>query len=320
MNTGHWSIEMDLEKLFEDGYNPDEEYLGRDKDVNYVEPLVSVCSTTYQHANYLEDCIEGILMQKTDFPVEIIIGEDESTDGTREICKKYAVEHPDKIRLFLRDRNTSSVYNVNGKRIFGFNGKWTRKSARGKYIAMCEGDDYWTDPLKLQKQVDFMESNPGTALTYHKHKNVDQRGELIDYRNKPLPCTMMMVNDFDDMPVGLDCPNGDRLLLTYLSLKGSLKYLEDIEPSVRRHHEGGVMSMASEKEKLNRQVRTWSSIYEAFKDTKLSDKLYAKKNLFTYRQMLYDWKAGDKHLLNVLLFPLEVRSLKLYKQFIRINN
>ncbi|HKK87612.1 MAG TPA: glycosyltransferase, partial [Saprospiraceae bacterium] len=89
---------MDIQQLYVERFNPDEEYLGTIKEVNQIEPLVSVCTTTYQHADYIEDCIEGILMQKTDFPIEIIVGEDESTDGTRRICKKYASEHPDKIR------------------------------------------------------------------------------------------------------------------------------------------------------------------------------------------------------------------------------
>jgi len=182
---------------------------------------------------------------------------------------------------------------------------------------MCEGDDYWTDPLKLQKQVEFMEANPEVVLTYHRHENEDSDGKFIDYRDKPLPCTLMFINDFSDMPPMNICPNGDRLLLTFFSLKGSFKYLEDIAPSVRRHHEGGLMSMVSEEEKLDRQVRTWSSIYEAFKDTKISEKLRAKKDMFIYRQMLYSWQAGDEKLVNILSYPLQAKSLKLYKHFIR---
>ena len=104
----------------------------------------------------LRDCLDGILMQKTDFPYEIIIGEDGSTDGTREICIEYANKYPNLIRLFLRDRNVSHLTNKDGNDIM-LNGKFQKLHARGKYYAPCEGDDYWTDPYKLQKQVDFLE-------------------------------------------------------------------------------------------------------------------------------------------------------------------
>jgi len=84
-----------------------EEYLGTNKAINKITPLVSVTVITYQHADYIRKCLDGILMQKTKFPYEVIIGEDGSTDGTKEICKEYAEMHPDRIRLFLRDRNIS---------------------------------------------------------------------------------------------------------------------------------------------------------------------------------------------------------------------
>jgi glycosyltransferase involved in cell wall biosynthesis len=149
-----------------------EEYLGYCKPVNRIEPLVSVTVITYQQARYIRDCLDGILMQKTDFPYEIIIGEDESTDGTREICKEYAEKHPDKIRLFLRDRNISHYKSGNiSKR---FNGLFTRMAARGKYTAKCEGDDYWIDPKKLQKQIDFLESNLNCSVCFHNAFIIDE--------------------------------------------------------------------------------------------------------------------------------------------------
>ena len=119
-----------------------EEYLGNNKVVNKVEPLVSVTVITYQQADYIADCINGILMQRTTFPIEIIIGEDGSSDGTTEICKDFAEKNRDKIRLFIRDRSLSQYKTSEGK-VVRFNGVWNRMSARGKYIAVCEGDDYW---------------------------------------------------------------------------------------------------------------------------------------------------------------------------------
>lgn len=125
-------------------------------------PLVSVCVQTYQHVDYIRECLEGILKQNTSFSFEILLGEDESSDGTREICKEYANKYPEKIRLFLHHRINN--IKVNGLPTGRFNFLTNIYSSRGKYIALCEGDDYWTDPLKLQKQVDFLEENPEFAI------------------------------------------------------------------------------------------------------------------------------------------------------------
>ena len=132
-------------------------------------PVVSVCVQTYNQKDFIKPCLDGILMQQTSFPFEIILGEDESTDGTRELCQDYAKKHPDKIRLFLRERK--DVIKINGNPTGRFNFIENLKACTGKYIAMCEGDDYWTDPLKLQKQVDFLEANSEYGMCFH---NVQQ--------------------------------------------------------------------------------------------------------------------------------------------------
>lgn len=128
-------------------------------------PLVSVVVSTYNHQKYIADCLEGILMQQTTFPFEIILGEDESNDGTREICMIYAEKHPNKIKLFLRSRK--DVIYIGGNPTGRYNFLENLKASTGKYIALCEGDDYWTDPLKLQKQVDFMEANFEYGICFH---------------------------------------------------------------------------------------------------------------------------------------------------------
>jgi glycosyltransferase involved in cell wall biosynthesis len=141
-----------------------EEFGGTGKPVNRVEPRVSVQVTTYQHAPYIGRCLDGILMQQTSFPIEILVGDDESTDGTREICLRYAERHPDRIRLFLCRRELSHVP-WHGNDIM-LNGYWLFCASRGKYLAICEGDDYWTDPLKLEKQVDALERRPEVGLVH----------------------------------------------------------------------------------------------------------------------------------------------------------
>ena len=118
---------------------------------------VSVCIITYNHARFIGQALESALMQKTNFDYEIVIGEDCSTDNTGLICKKYAEMYPDKIRLLQNDKNLGVIENF----------KRTLYACKGEYVALLEGDDYWTDELKLQKQVDFLESNRDYAIVFH---------------------------------------------------------------------------------------------------------------------------------------------------------
>ena len=116
------------------------------------KPLVSVCIQTYQHAPYIRECIDSVLMQETNFPFEIILGEDDSTDGTREICIEYHNRHPDIIRLFLRSEK-DKIY-INDEKTGRFNYIQNLKEAKGRYIALLDGDDYWISKNKLQQQAD----------------------------------------------------------------------------------------------------------------------------------------------------------------------
>lgn len=150
------------------------EYLGTKKPVNDNQPLVSVCITTYQHQAFIEQCLQSVQNQKTDFPFEIIVGEDESSDGTRELCKRYAEQYTNNVRLFLRSRD--DVRYINGNPTGRFNFLETLKAARGKYIAYCDGDDYWIDNHKLQKQFEYMEGNPELSLCFHNAYEVSEEG------------------------------------------------------------------------------------------------------------------------------------------------
>lgn len=120
-----------------------------DKDL----PLVSVCMITFNQEAYIASAIEGVLMQQHNFPVEVIIGEDCSKDRTREICKSYAEKNPE-IRLLESEENLGMANNF----------LRTLQAARGKFIAICEGDDFWVDPQKLSNQVNFLQQNPDYGL------------------------------------------------------------------------------------------------------------------------------------------------------------
>lgn len=133
-----------------------------------LQPVVSVCMITYNHENYIREAIEGVLKQKTDFPIELIIGEDCSTDGTRKIVVEYAKKYPNIILSLLSETNLGMMRNFLD----------TMKAAKGKYIALCEGDDFWIDPYKLQKQVDFLEENQDFGLCYTRCKYYIQEKKI----------------------------------------------------------------------------------------------------------------------------------------------
>lgn len=123
---------------------------------------VSVALITYNHEKYIGQAIESILGQKCNFSFELCIGEDESTDTTRDICIEYAKKYPTIIRLFLRSKENK--IKLNGKPTGRRNGIATRRACRGKYIALIEGDDFWIDEYKLQKQYDLMEIKPECGI------------------------------------------------------------------------------------------------------------------------------------------------------------
>jgi glycosyltransferase involved in cell wall biosynthesis len=127
------------------------------------EPLVSVLMITYNHRAHLAKAIDHVLAQKTSFPFELVIGEDCSTDGAREIAFDYAARHPKVIRLITSERNVGMIANLDRA-----NG-----ACRGKYIAYCEGDDFWQRPDKLQLQADYLENHPECGLVSSDYDEFD---------------------------------------------------------------------------------------------------------------------------------------------------
>jgi hypothetical protein len=253
-------------------YAAQEEFLGTNKPVNTVQPVVSVIVTTYEHARFIGQCLDGILAQETRFPIEVVIGEDESTDGTREICMEYARHHPDRVRLFLRSRALSN-YVVDGvtKRL---NGMWCRWSARGRYIALCEGDDYWISKEKLQKQVDFLESHADCSMSFHNVLCVPEgaAGEphpaygsgmaafysVLDLLPTNFIYTASIVYRKTSMPDPLPewyygMPMGDWPSCLLLARSGRLGYLPEVM-SAYRIHPGGVWSRLSRVQRVEKTI------------------------------------------------------------------
>lgn len=205
-----------------------------------IEPLVSVLVATYNHEEYIARAIEGILEQKTDFPFEVIIGEDCSKDRTREIVFRYQKQHPELIQVITSDQNVGMV--ENDKRI--------EKKARGKYLAFCEGDDYWCDPLKLQKQVEILESDPTISMCFHAVKfefiNSRKRDRIKRYYRKsryaPVKGVIFKEGDFYKVVSAVfrqsifnsppdwykQSPSYDYSISLLAALRGSVYYLDEV--------------------------------------------------------------------------------------------
>ncbi len=225
--------------------------------------LVSICCITYNHEKFIKECIEGFLKQKTDFNFEILIHDDASNDGTPDIIKQYEIKYPKIIKpIYQKENKFSQGINPD----FKFN----YPRAKGKYMAICEGDDYWVDPYKLQKQVDFLEANPEYVVCSHNAKIVDEAGNLIQEKKLPkltqdrdyssfelqtgaflLTLSMVFRNVIEEIPdFFYKILNGDTVLISLLGAYGKGKYIEDIEPAGYRIHYGGVWSKLDRNKRL----------------------------------------------------------------------
>ncbi|MBF0597494.1 glycosyltransferase family 2 protein [Faecalibacter rhinopitheci] len=135
--------------------------------------MVSICCTAYNHEKFIEQTLEGFIMQQCNFKFEILISDDASPDNTASIIKKYEDKYPDLFRVFYLKENQ---YSKGIKPLFNI----LFPAAKGKYIAICEGDDYWTDPLKLQRQVDFLEENLQYSCCFHRYLTLEENGIFKD--------------------------------------------------------------------------------------------------------------------------------------------
>lgn len=134
------------------------------------EPVVSICCITYNHEKYIEETIDSFLMQETNFPFEVVIGEDCSKDNTRKIVEEYKEKYPKIIKLIISENNVGMHKNF----------QRTIKASKGNSIALCEGDDYWTDKNKLQIQIDEMKSYPEIDISFHLASTIDKSGRRIE--------------------------------------------------------------------------------------------------------------------------------------------
>ncbi len=231
--------------------------------------LVSVFMITYNHEKYIKQALDSILAQQCNFDFEIVVGEDCSTDATRFILNEYHEKHLGKFNLLLHPVNIGAMNNQIA----------TMRECKAKYIAMCEGDDYWSDPLKLQKQVDFLESHPAYTFVGHWVKMLHQKnGSLTSYYSDfkdnpiqlkdtviypPLPTCSYFARNNMGLPKGIKhLPAGDDALLCHWASHG-LGYCIPEYMGVYRVSDSGTWStlIDSEKEFRIMVIRLWIFSY-----------------------------------------------------------
>ena len=217
-------------------------------------PLVSIICNTYNHVDYIRQCLDGFLMQKTTFPIEILVHDDASIDGTADIVREYEALYPDLIKPIYQNVNQYSK----GVKVTL---EYQYSRAKGKYIALCEGDDYWTDPLKLQKQVGILESSEKYVICSTDYQTFNQKdgiqgsslaiNELIEYNIDNLivgdwffhPLTVMFRRSSLDLAKLNSYKNTIDIILFYEILKdrGLGVFLPEVT-SVYRLHSKGIWS------------------------------------------------------------------------------
>lgn len=291
-------------------------------------PKVSIWSITYNHKPFIRDCLESIVNQNTNFDFELIIGDDASTDGTTEILIEYQKKYPNIVKPIIHKKNVG-VFENSIIHVF--------PKLKGEYIAICEGDDFWMDLDKLQKQVDFMDQNLSYSSCFHRCSIINQANEVIkadkwkEYADRSaldmilgnrhlITSTVLFRNQIEFPKQTKNLLNIDTILWHLLGFLGPAKFLSDIKPSAYRVHDGGVWSLKDKNYQIRSTLLTNSFMAQNIKDRKPNlnlKPLYLNmaKNLNAYmlnllvsrrtRDYLSAWKLAWKF--DVINFPTLIR-------------
>jgi glycosyltransferase involved in cell wall biosynthesis len=314
---------------------------------NDSEIIVSVDMITYNHEQFIAQAIEGVLMQETNFRYELVIANDCSPDNTDAIVKHYINNHPkgNNIKYFRHEKNLGMYKN----------GIFAGNQCRGKYIAICEGDDYWTDPYKLQKQVDILEENPDYAAVIHDAIKVDAKGDILkEFYFRPYKSTFA---EKDIIQLGCQSPTCsmlfrseclkninpkflnrmcDQFLELVISSKGKIYFMSD-NMAAYRIHPGGDWSSKKNIDRYLEALRRWriiKSIDRYYKNYKqeideaivMSSKEICEDivSLISFRKIYYGFviykhspKKGFKTVIYLLKMVVFPQLYNLYKEKIR---
>lgn len=231
---------------------------------------VSVLVTTYNQEEYIAQTVNSALDQETDFDYEIVIGDDASADRTPQILLELQKAHPEKIRLLLHEKN------------LGWKGKYNFLSAlkecRGEYVAVLDGDDYWTSPLKLQKQIDFLESHPDCFLCFHNvlglnldapheskpmcYEDQKEISTLADIAagNFMVPCAVMFRNSLGEFPESFyNLMAADWMIYVMCGERGNLGYINEVLATYRIHG-AGAWSKLNFIQRIKEHIKTYEAI------------------------------------------------------------
>ena len=289
--------------------------------------MVSVFMLVYNQEDYITETLQSILNQKTTFPYNIIIGEDCSTDNTREILKEFKTQFPDQIKLITSDKNIGLINNFIR----------TLNHCDGKYIAICDGDDYWTDSDKLQMQVDFLESHTDYSIVFTRKKDVLPDGSISTYQPKKLD-----TSNFTDLIKGNYIPSvtalfrnkingtlplkwlykypyGDWPLYLYTTRDGSnIKFLDTVTAIYRKDIGVSAKVRKSKTGIIKVNVNILKDIYDdsAFKHYKAIVKQSMRQHQITYMTSLV---SDDQLLKSVKLFVslmLKVNPVQLSRHYL----
>jgi len=255
--------------------------------------VVSISCITYNHGHYIRECLDGILMQQCDFTFEILIHDDASTDETQEIIKEYQEKFPDIIKPVFQNENQYS------QGIRGLMSRFNFPRAKGKYIAICEGDDYWTDPLKLQKQVDFLEEKPNYNISFHRAVRITPDGKKLDEfpsmdlntelkiedlaKNNFIPNLSVVVRNHNlDYSIGKDLPLGDYAMHMLNAKKGLIHYHKEVMAAYRINV--GVFSSIDKYKQRENSMKTLNGLIDhyGFEGIVLENLIQHRNNLLYY--------------------------------------
>lgn len=218
--------------------------------------LVSICCLTYNHEKYIAQCLDGLLSQQCDFEFEILIHDDASTDNTQNIIKEFQKKYPSIIKPILQEKNQFS------QNIRSLSARFNFPRAQGKYIAMCEGDDFWCDPGKLKRQVELLENNPEFILSAENAYVLKDSGKIEIFALKPTrlvnefdivksrqftTASILFRNNFNYNELINDYPAGDTILYLYLSKLGLIHYNNVISSVYRRGSHGITEKLVTDK-------------------------------------------------------------------------
>lgn len=284
------------------------------------KPLVTVFCTVYNHEKYIRHCLDGFLMQQTDFPFEVIVHDDASTDGSADIIREYAEKYP---KLFVPIYQKENQYSKKVKIVKTY----MFPKAKGEFIARCEGDDYWTDPRKLQKQVDAMRAHPSCRLCVHLVEDVseDEKPIGVTCPKQKIPTGVFSSEEFigkngdffqlssyfqyrsDLEEYYKNLPHfarisdvGDKPLMLYFGQLGDVFYINEAMSCYRQNSVSGWTTnlVRGRREKILRHLETSVSVYKEFdrytngrftdalKSIILSAEFNASCDRFPYREPL----------------------------------